>query len=146
MSGGDQYEAGVQPNYSRSVEAALVVDAMTVTGGRVLEIVPEDPRQEISPLNPEVFQPREHPLLPAPGLALTDGPAHLGVMLVDEQASPEQIEVLRRMTPEQRWQAAHRLYWTARRHKAAFLRSQHPDWPDQQVEGEVRRTFSSART
>lgn len=67
-------------------------------------------------------------------------------MLVDEQASPEQIAVLQRMTPEQRWQAAHRLYGTARRHKAAFLRSQHPDWPDQRVAGEVRRTFSRART
>jgi hypothetical protein len=66
-------------------------------------------------------------------------------MLVDEQTSPEQIEVFRRMTPEQRWRAAHRLYWTARRHKAAFLRSQHPDWPDQRVEGEVRRIFSRAR-
>jgi len=67
-------------------------------------------------------------------------------MLADEKTSPEQIEVFRRMTPEQRWQAAHRLYWTMRRHKAAFLRSQHPDWPDERVEGGVRRTFSSART
>ena len=67
-------------------------------------------------------------------------------MLADEKSSPEQIEVFRRMTPEQRWQAAHRLYWTARRHKAAFLRSQHPDWPDQRVEGEVRQSFSRART
>jgi hypothetical protein len=67
-------------------------------------------------------------------------------MLVDEQASPEQIAVLRRMTPEQRWRAAHRLYWTARRHKGAFLRSLHPEWPDERIEGEVRRTFASART
>jgi alpha-L-arabinofuranosidase len=55
-------------NYSRSVEASLAVDGMTVTGGRVLEIAPEDPRQEISPLNPEVFQPREHALPSAPVL------------------------------------------------------------------------------
>jgi hypothetical protein len=67
-------------------------------------------------------------------------------MLADEKASPEQIEVFRRMTPEQRWQAAHRLYWTMRRHKAAFLRSQHPEWPEQKVEDEVRRIFSHART
>jgi hypothetical protein len=67
-------------------------------------------------------------------------------MLVDEQAGPGQIEVFRRMTPEQRWRAAHRLYWTARRHKAAFLRSLHPDWPGERVEGEVRRTFANART
>jgi len=67
-------------------------------------------------------------------------------MLADEKASPEQIEVFRRMTPEQRWQAAHRLYWTMRRHKAAFLRSLHPDWPEQKVDDEVRRIFSHART
>lgn len=67
-------------------------------------------------------------------------------MLADEQASPEQIAILRRMTPEQRWRAAHRLYWTCRRHKAAFLRSQHPDWPQPQVEDEVRRIFQNART
>ena len=67
-------------------------------------------------------------------------------MLADEQTSREQIEILRRMTPEQRWRAAHRLYWTCRRHKAAFLRSQHPDWPEPQVEDEVRRIFQNART
>jgi hypothetical protein len=67
-------------------------------------------------------------------------------MLTDEKASPEQIEVFRRMTPEQRWRAAHRLYWTMRRHKGAFLRSQHPEWPGQKVEDEVRRIFSHART
>ena len=67
-------------------------------------------------------------------------------MLADEKLSPEQIAVFRRMTPEQRWRAAHRLYWTMRRHKAAFLRSQHSDWPEQKIEDEVRRIFSHART
>jgi hypothetical protein len=67
-------------------------------------------------------------------------------MLADEQASSEQIEALRRMTPEQRWRAAHRLYWTMRRHKSAFLQSQHPDWSEQRVEQEVRHIFLHART
>jgi hypothetical protein len=67
-------------------------------------------------------------------------------MLADEQTNPEQFALLRRMTPEQRWRAAHRLYWTARRHKAAFLQSQHPDWTDKQVEDEVRHIFADART
>jgi len=49
-------------NYSGSVEASFTVRGMTVTGGRVLEIAPENPRQEISPLNPEVFKPTEHVL------------------------------------------------------------------------------------
>ena len=71
---------------------------------------------------------------------------YIASMLPDEQASPEQIAVFRRMTPEQRWQAAHRLYWTMRRHKAAFLRSLHPDWPEQRVAAEVREIFSHART
>ena len=66
--------------------------------------------------------------------------------LPDEQTSPEQIAVFRRMTPEQRWGAAHRLYWTARRHKTAFIQSQHPDWPEERVAAEVREIFSHART
>jgi hypothetical protein len=63
-----------------------------------------------------------------------------------EETSPEQIAALRRMTPEQRWFAARRLYWTMRRHKAAFIQSQHPDWPQARVEARVREIFSSART
>ena len=67
-------------------------------------------------------------------------------MLPDEQTSPKQIEILRRMTPSQRWQAARRLYWTVRRHKSAFLQSQHSDWSPEQVEAEVRRIFLHAGT
>jgi hypothetical protein len=67
-------------------------------------------------------------------------------VLPDEQASPEQLAILRLLTPEQRWQAAHRLYWTMRRHKAAFLKSEHPTWSAQQIEEEVRRIFIHART
>jgi hypothetical protein len=64
----------------------------------------------------------------------------------DEETSPEQIAVLRRMSPEQRWRAAHQLYWTMRRHKVAFLRSLHPDWSESEVEAEVRRIFSNTVT
>ncbi|HXC34996.1 MAG TPA: hypothetical protein VNV43_03925 [Candidatus Acidoferrales bacterium] len=67
-------------------------------------------------------------------------------MLADEQTSPEQFAIYRRMTPEQRWRAAQRLYWTCRRHKAAFLRSLHPNWTEEKVEDEVRRVFLNART
>jgi hypothetical protein len=66
-------------------------------------------------------------------------------VLPDEKTSPEQFEALRRMTPQQRWRIAHRLYWTARYHKAAFLRHLHPDWSNQQVDDEVRRIFLHAR-
>jgi hypothetical protein len=71
---------------------------------------------------------------------------YIAVMLPDEQTSPEQFAVFRRMTPEQRWRMAYRLYWTMRRHKAAFLRSLHPDWTPQQIAEEVREIFSHART
>ena len=74
------------------------------------------------------------------------GNGYIVFMLPDEQTSPEQIAAYRRMTPEQRWHAAHRLYWTMRRHKAAFLRSLHPDWPEVRVATEVREIFSHART
>ena len=67
-------------------------------------------------------------------------------MLADEQTSPEQFAIYRRMTPEQRWRAASRLYWTCRRHKVAFLRSQHSDWTEEQLLAEVRRIFVHART
>lgn len=67
-------------------------------------------------------------------------------MLADEQTSPEQFAIFRRMTLEQRWRTAHQLYWTCRRHKAAFLRSQHPDWLEPQIEDKVRRIFQNART
>ncbi|MGZ8920058.1 MAG: hypothetical protein ACXW3L_03650 [Limisphaerales bacterium] len=70
---------------------------------------------------------------------------HIGNVLPDEQATPEQIAI-KAMTPQQRWHAARRLYWTVRRHKTAFLRSQHPDWPDQKLEQEVRTIFLRARS
>ena len=49
-------------NYAGSTDASFVIDGLVATGGRVLEISPENPRQEISPLKPDVFKPREHPL------------------------------------------------------------------------------------
>src|SRR6266404_531896 len=80
-----------------------------------------------------------------PCLARLASRAHILHVLPDEQASPKQIEFLRRLTPEQRWRAAHRLYWTMRRHKLAFLRCQHPQWSDRQLQEEVRRIFTNAR-
>jgi hypothetical protein len=66
--------------------------------------------------------------------------------MLDEQPSAEQIALFRCMTLEQRWRAAYRLYWTMRRHKAAFIRGQHPDWPETKVQEKVREIFSHART
>jgi len=49
-------------NYSGATETSFAVNGFVVTGGRVLEIAPENPRQEISPFNPNVFQASEHVL------------------------------------------------------------------------------------
>ncbi len=57
-----------------------------------------------------------------------------------------QIECLQRMTPAQRLHVALRLYVSARRLKAAMLRSLHPDWSDAQVERAVREVFLYARS
>jgi len=65
-------------------------------------------------------------------------------MLPDEQASPQQVEILRAMSGEQRLRLAERLYWTARKMKIAGLRAQHPDWPEERVTDEVRRIFLNA--
>jgi len=67
-------------------------------------------------------------------------------MLTDEQISSEQFAALRAMTGARRLRLAERLYWSARKMKTAGLRSQHPDWPEQRLDDEVRRIFSHART
>lgn len=67
-------------------------------------------------------------------------------MLADEQPSPEQLAIYRRMSPERRLALAEGLYWTAREMKAAWLRAQHADWSEAQVLREVTRLFSNART
>jgi hypothetical protein len=67
-------------------------------------------------------------------------------VLPDEEAGPDQVAALRRMTPEQRWRAARQLYWSARRLRSAFLRDRHPDWSEDQVQREVRGVFLHARS
>ena len=67
-------------------------------------------------------------------------------MSIDDRISPDQVRALQRMSPNERWCVARQLYWTMRRHKAAFLQSQHPDWSEKQVGEEVRRIFLHART
>ena len=63
----------------------------------------------------------------------------------DEQPDPVQLAVLRRMTPAQRWEVASDLYWSARRWKTAFVRTEHPEWTDAEVEDYVRRAFLYGR-
>jgi phytoene/squalene synthetase len=67
-------------------------------------------------------------------------------MLPDEQASLQQIAILREMTGQQRLRLAERLYWPARKMKTAGLRSQHPERPKEKINAEVRRIFLHARS
>jgi hypothetical protein len=53
---------------------------------------------------------------------------------------------MRAIPGEQRLRLAERLYWSARKMKAAGFRAQHPDWPEERVGAEVRRIFLDART
>ena len=71
---------------------------------------------------------------------------HIFAMLPDEQSTPEQIVIYRRMTPERRLSLAEQLYWTAREIKAAWLRAQHADWSEEKIAREVTRAFTNART
>jgi hypothetical protein len=57
-----------------------------------------------------------------------------------------QKEIFRNMTGGQKLQLAMRLYWSARRLKAGWLRKQHPDWTEEQVQNEVTEIFKNART
>ena len=66
-------------------------------------------------------------------------------MLADEQATPEQIEILRAMPGERRLRLAEGLYWSARNIKMAGLRAQHMDWSEERLKSEVRRIFLHAR-
>jgi hypothetical protein len=67
-------------------------------------------------------------------------------MLPDEQASPEQIKILRALPGERKLHLAEQLYWSARKMKAVGLRAAHPDWPEDRVRAEVTRIFLNART
>ncbi len=49
-------------NYAGSVPASFAVESGAITGGRIYEIAPENPRQESSPLNPTAFTPVPHAL------------------------------------------------------------------------------------
>lgn len=62
----------------------------------------------------------------------------------DDDPSPEQIELLREMTGQQRFALAETMFWEARELKAAGVRHQHPDWSAEQVTAEVSRIFLNA--
>ena len=60
--------------------------------------------------------------------------------------TPEEIRILRAMTPEQKLRAAEQMYRAALEIKAAALRAHYPDWSEQKVRREVREIFLNGRT
>jgi Rv0078B-related antitoxin len=60
------------------------------------------------------------------------------------QAEAFYVDVLRRMTPEQKWQAAINLWEMAVEASRANVRAEHPDWPEEQVRATVARRILEA--
>lgn len=61
------------------------------------------------------------------------------------EAERIQRDRFKAMTPNERWKAAHQLYWSARRLKTAYIRGKHPDWSSSQVDEAVKKAFQYAR-
>ena len=65
---------------------------------------------------------------------------------MDEPLHPVQIEGFRRMTPAQKLQMVADLYATGIRLRMEGLRMAHPDWPDEKLDFEARRSLLYAGT
>ena len=67
-------------------------------------------------------------------------------MFVEGGLHPEQVKALRKMSLERRAQIALGFIQSMVRLKAAALRSQHPDWSEQQVMEALRRSILHGRS
>lgn len=65
---------------------------------------------------------------------------------MNEPLHPVQIEGFRRMTPAQKLQMVADLYHTGIRLKMAGLRMAHPDWTEEKLDREARRSLLYAGT
>jgi hypothetical protein len=61
--------------------------------------------------------------------------------MTPEEALRMQIEGYRRMTPQERLQISFRLYELTRTLVRQGVKSQHPDWGEEQIKAEVSRRF-----
>lgn len=59
------------------------------------------------------------------------------------EADRIQREIIRKMTPAQKFAIARELYDTAWEIKRSALLAQHPDWSDEQVHARVKRIFTT---
>lgn len=58
----------------------------------------------------------------------------------------EQKRIYKSMTPDRKFAVANGLYWSARRARAAWLRSLHPEWTEERISRTVREIFLRARS
>ncbi len=63
---------------------------------------------------------------------------------MDDDLTPEYVEVLRRLTGPQKVKAAFALWRAARRLKSAALRERHPEWTEARIEKELREILLRA--
>lgn len=62
------------------------------------------------------------------------------------ESNDVQNKLLRKMSPQQKLEAAMNLYYSAKELKTAWLRQQHIEWSDQKIEQAVREAFVNARS
>lgn len=55
--------------------------------------------------------------------------------------TPEQVDIYRRMSPARKLEIAAEFQFAARELKAAVLRTQHPEWPEEKIRAKVREAF-----
>jgi hypothetical protein len=62
------------------------------------------------------------------------------------QENDIQVSILQAMSPEKKLNVAMRLYYSARGLKAAWIRQQHKQWSEHEVQLAVREAFINARS
>jgi len=65
---------------------------------------------------------------------------------MDDAPHPVQVEGFKRMTPSQKLRMVAELYEAGIRLRVAGLRMAHPDWPEERLEQEARRSLLHAGT
>lgn len=60
--------------------------------------------------------------------------------------SNAQYEFLKKMSPQQKLEAAMSLYYSAKELKSAWLSQLHSEWSDQKIKQIVREAFVNARS
>ncbi|RKK04147.1 alpha-L-arabinofuranosidase [Pseudoroseomonas wenyumeiae] len=74
-------------SYDVAAEARFAIDGCAITGGRVLEIAPERPRQVVTQDQPNVFAPREKPIGPGQAVTWRFPPTAVSVVELDFKQS-----------------------------------------------------------